>query len=469
MLSFFRVNAAYQLFVLLVILFLVRLPVLMGTTPLLIPEMQWTLLGEQLSKGHGLYDGIWDSTAPMAAAVYAGLHWIFGRSEVMYHFVAYAIAAFQMIYFNLIMSRQSVFADRNYVPGFIYLVLMNLSFDYTTLSPALLATTFLLLALGTMLKQLDREGIRDELLEVGFYIGIATLFYPPCMVFILWAVLALLLYSGASFRQHIMNILGFLFPLVIVNLYFYLDGRYDAFTRNFLSIIFQIRQYDLNDFQTLITVLILPVILAGLGFLQILKHGRYTNFQSRVQQVMALYLGACLLSVGLMAYLAPMQFVIFTPGLAFFSVYFFETYTRRRWIPEMMFVIFVGGVGILFYLTLLPAFSNTILKLENLTVQPVRLPSEIKNKRILVLGDGMGEYLENYPATAYLNWNLARFDLENLNNYNNVINILRNFEKDPPEYLIDRRNLAPTLFKRIPALARQYEQIDKGIYRKIHA
>ncbi len=467
MLSFFRVNAAYQLFILLIILFLVRIPVLLGTTPLLIPEMQWTLLGEQLSKGFVLYDEIWDSTAPLSAMTYAGLHWLFGRSEIVYHFFAYGVAGFQVIYFNLIMSRQSIFPERNYVPGFVYLVMMNISFDYTTLSPALMATTFLLLALGTLLKQLDREGIKDELLEVGFYIGIATLYYPPSMVFIIWVELSLLLYSGASFRQHIINVLGFFFPIVIVNLYFYLDGHYDAFTRNFLSIIFQIRQYDLNDFQTLLAVIALPVIFAILGFLKILNYGRYTNFQSRVQQVLALYLGGCLLSVGLMAYLAPMQFVIFTPGLAYFAVYFFETYTRKKWIPEVMFVVFAGGVGLLFYLTLMPAFSNSIVKLENLTVKPVQLPAEIRNKKILVLGEGVGEYLNNYPATAYLNWNLSRFDLENLNNYNNVINILRNFEKDPPEYLIDRKNLAPTLFKRIPALARQYQEIDKGIYRKV--
>lgn len=467
MLSFFRVNAAYQLLVLLVILFLVRIPVLTGNTPLLIPELQWMLLGEQLSKGFGLYDGIWDSTAPLSAATYSAIHWIFGRSGSAYHLLAYGVAAFQILYFNVIMSRQNVYAERNYIPGFIYLIVLNLSFDCTTLSPALMATTFLLLALGTLLKQLDREGMKDELLEVGFYIGIATLFYPPCICFILWAVLALLLYSGASFRQHVMNILGFLFPIIIANLYFFLDGRYEAFSRNFLAMIFQIRQYDLNDFQTLIAVLLLPALFAVLGFLKLIKFGRYTNFQSRVQQVMALYVGAALLSIGLMTFLAPMQFVLFSPALAFFGAYFFELYSRKRWIQEVSLMIYAIGSGLIFYLTLMPAFSNSVVKLEGLTVKPVQLPAEIREKRVLVVGASMGEYLDNYPATPYLNWNLARYDLENLDRYGNVINILRNFEQDLPEYIIDRQNLVPKLFKRIPALGRKYQEIGKGIFRKV--
>jgi hypothetical protein len=82
-----------------------------------------------------------------------------------------------------------------------------------------------------------------------------------------------------------------------------------------------------------------------------------------------------------------------------------------------------------------------------------------------VLGDGMSEYLNNYPATPYLNWNLATYDLENLDRYENVINILKNFEQDPPEYIIDRRNIVPKLFQRIPALSRRYKKISDSVYQ----
>jgi hypothetical protein len=66
-----------------------------------------------------------------------------------------------------------------------------------------------------------------------------------------------------------------------------------------------------------------------------------------------------------------------------------------------------------------------------------------------------------------LNWNLAKYEIENLDNYDNVISILRNFEKDSPDIIIDKVNLAPKLFKRIPALERQYKLVEKGVYKRV--
>jgi len=37
-----------------------------------------------------------------------------------------------------------------------------------------------------------------------------------------------------------------------------------------------------------------------------------------------------------------------------------------------------------------------------------------------------------------INWSLAKYELENLDNYDNVINILRNVENDYPEFIIDK-------------------------------
>ena len=97
MLSFFRSNAVFQVFSLLVLLVLVRLPVYMTGLPLLVPELQWMLLGEQLNKGLLLYVDVWDSTAPLAALVYAGLDVLFGRSQAAFAAAALLCSAIQVV------------------------------------------------------------------------------------------------------------------------------------------------------------------------------------------------------------------------------------------------------------------------------------------------------------------------------------------------------------------------------------
>lgn len=465
MLSFFRVNAFYQLFSLLILLLAIRIPLYLSGLPLLIPELQWMLTGEQMNKGLMLYADIWDSTAPLSAMVYAGIDGIFGRSQTAYHVFALLFTAFQVVNFNLLTNQRGFFQERNYVPGLIYLLLLNISFDCFTLSPALMGTTFLLLAFGTLTRQMDRQGASDEVFEIGFFISLAALFHPPTFIFLLWAVLSLLLFTGATFRQLSLMIFGFLFPILLTGLFFYLDGSFDSFMRNFVGSVFQFKQYNLNDFQTLLLVFFLPLLFGVVGFMRVANSGRFGNFQIRTQQIMAIWFVVAILSIALMPFLAPMQFLVFTPVVAFYCVHFFSTF-RKQWMAEALFLLLFGTVVLFAYQAVYPSLqSDAVTTLENLRLKPASLPKEINNKRIIVLGDGMSEYLNNYPATPYLNWNLASYDLENLDRYENVINILKNFDQDPPEYIIDRQNIVPKLFQRIPALSRRYKKINDRVYQ----
>ncbi|PWK26752.1 hypothetical protein LV89_02261 [Arcicella aurantiaca] len=465
MLSFFKVNAVYQIFSLLILLILIRVPVYLVGLPELIPELQWMLVGEQINKGFVMYSEIWDNTAPLSALVYAGLDGIFGRSQTVYQLAALAVASFQVIYFNVVINNRDIFAKRNYVPGLIYLLFLNISFDCCTLSPVLMATTFVLMAFGTMVRQISRLQATDEVFEIGFLIGVASLFYPPACIFILWAVASMLFFSGATLRQHSLSIFGFLFPLLLTALFFYLDGTFEAFSRNFISSVFQIRQYNLNDFKTLLATLLLPFGLGILGFLRLVNAFGFNNFQIRCQQVMMLWAIAGIVSIGLMPFLAPMQFIIFVPAWAFFTINFFNTF-KKQWLAELIFLGTFGAILLIHYQAVYATGSEGFVQLKNLKLGQ-KTDIKIQNKRVLVLGDGMEEYKNNYAATPYLNWNLAKYELENLDNYDNVISILRNFEKDSPEIIIDKVNLAPKLFKRIPALERRYKLVEKGVYKRV--
>jgi len=465
MLSFFKVNAVYQIFSLLILLILIRLPVYLVGLPQLIPELQWMLVGEQINKGFVLYSEIWDNTAPLSALVYAGLDRIFGRSQTVYQIVALIVASFQVIYFNVMINNRDILTKRNYVPGLIYLLFLNFSFDCCTLSPVLMATTFVLMSFGTMVRQISRLQSTDEVFEMGFLIGIASLFYPPACIFILWAIASMAFFSGATLRQHSLSIFGFLFPLLLTALFFYLKGTYSAFYSNFISSVFQIRQYHLNDFKSSLVTLLIPFSLGILGFLRLVSTFGFNNFQVRCQQVMMLWGIAGVISIGLMPFLAPMQFIIFVPALALFTINFFNSF-KKQWLAELIFLGIFGTILLIDYQAVYTTGLEGFVQLKNLKLSENQ-NIKIKNKRVLVLGDGMEEYKNNYVATPYLNWNLAKYSLENLDNYDNVINILRNFEKDSPDIIIDKVNLAPKLFKRIPALARRYKLVEKGVYKRV--
>ncbi len=466
MLSFFKVNANYHWISLIVLLGLMRLPFLFHPLPLLIPELQWMLVGEKMGQGFMLYRDVWDNLSPLSAVVYWLIDSVFGRSQLAYQLIAAVLTVFQALYFNFLGQQRQFFSERNFVPAFLYLLFVNISFDFSTLSPALMSSTFLLLALGQLTKQMQREGITEDVFEIGFYLSIATLFYIPSVVFIIWLFLVLLIYTGATIRLYALAIFGFAFPIVLTLILFFFQNAFDALNRNLLLSIFQARQYNLNSFQSVFITLFIPVSIGVLGFFRTVAFGRFTNYQTRIQQIMMLWFIAGVLTIVLMPYIAPMQFVVLVPSLVFFANNFFLLSKRRIWLSELLALCIFVFILILQYRGVTNTESGWLVaRLDNLRTKTAPLPAEIKNQRILVIGNDEGEYRDNFPATPYLNWDLAQYDLENPENYQSVISIYDNFTADPPKYVIDKTNTMTKIFKHIPKLANRYRATGtKGIY-----
>jgi hypothetical protein len=468
MLSFFRVNAPYQILSFVVVLMILQVPLYISSPDLLIPELQWMLVGEKMSQGFMLYRDVWDNVSPLSAAVYWGMDELFGRSPQAHRTVANFLILFQAIYFNYISSERQLFTERNYVPGILYILFLNVSFDCSTLSPALMGSTFILLAFGTLIRQMQREGVTDEVFEMGFYLSMGTLFYLPMGLFELWAIASMLLYTGATFRQHILTFFGYVFPIALVLFFFFFRDALDELSQNLLTSAFQTRRYSFNDFVGVLGILGGVFLVAGLGFFQTLSYPRFINYQTRIYQIMMLWTITSVISIGLMPFIAPMQFCIFIPPLVMFSVNFFML-MRRRWVAEIFFLAFFTLLFFFRYqLTFLDnAFTiNEYPHLENLKIHPSLLPESIRQQKILVIGKDEGEYKDNFPATAYLNWELARYDFDNLDSYESVISIFDNFQADPPTYVIDKEKLLPVLFKRLPELGKRYQPTQwKGIYQ----
>jgi hypothetical protein len=170
-----------------------------------------------------------------------------------------------------------------------------------------------------------------------------------------------------------------------------------------------------------------------------------------------------------MQFLAPMQFVIFVPPAAFFATHYFQSFKKNSWADELQFTLMGAVILLIQYQGLRGIIPGIAMgKLENLRAKPAELPEQIRNKRILVLGQHSGEYINNFTATPYLNWELASYDLQSLDNFDSIIHVYDNFRKDPPEFVVDKVNIMPKLLNRVPALKKQYELSPwKGIYQRI--
>jgi hypothetical protein len=169
-----------------------------------------------------------------------------------------------------------------------------------------------------------------------------------------------------------------------------------------------------------------------------------------------------LLVAGVMVFMSrervPHQLIIFVTPISFFLSHYFLL-IRRKLLAELVFIGFVAvsiivNYGVL-YRFIIPA---GIFEIESLVVQPTPWDQLVEGKKLLIVGNHPDAYLHAYPVTPYLNWNLSKNHLEQINAFDNLSIIYYNLRKDPPDIIIDQQNLVQGLFEHMPTIASRYQK-----------
>lgn len=464
LLTFFRIYSVFQILSILIIILATRMLFFTPQLPLLSTELEWILIGRKLNEGLFLYNEVLTQVGPLSSYFYQLIDATVGHSQTTYEIIATGVLYLQALQLNFMISKRNLFNERNYIGALLYVVLMSVSFDLMKLSPALLANTFVLLGVNSVLSQIEkRDGIGDDVFETGILFGLATLFHHPAFVFIFWAILTLFLYTGINIRQAFMVILAFLLPLFFMYIFFYFNDKGPDFTQVWLLNLNNFVKLTLLNIRDILIVYTLPVILSLLGVARVLRGQRYNSFQNRSHQALLILGIFALLAFLLSGKYLPSNLVYFIIPLAFYCAGFF-VHSKKLFVPEFIFMLFFGSVIFISYLGAKNIFGISIHLLEDYRVRETPHEINYSNKRIFVTGRNIDVYRSNAMATGYLSWNLARKDFENPDNYLSISNIYNNFTKDMPEVIIDEEQVMPKVFSHIPALAKKYKKTGKDIY-----
>jgi hypothetical protein len=463
-LTFFRINSIFQVITLLVLFIIIKLPFVGQPFPLLTYELEWMLVGEKLNEGLGLYNEILTQVGPLSGFFYRFVYLWAGKNQFFYETTAMVLIVVQTLYFVFIVNTRNIFNEKNYVSGLFFLILMNASFDIQKLSPALMANMFILIALNVALRQIEkRDGVGDDVFEIGLFLGIATLFHLPSFIFIFWAVFVLFLYTGANVRQIFMVILAFIMPLFFMYLYFYFNHHGSEFLNVWLFNLSNIFDWSLSGFKDILIGFSLTLLVSFLGIFRILKGNRYNSFQNRSHQLLIIFGFFGVLSLLISQNFMPSNFIFIIPYLAF-AVSGFFIHSRKTFAPELLVILFCGITLTMQFLGVKGTADGGLMSLVNYRVNEQEIPSKYQNKKVFVTGEHIDAYKSNRMATGYLSWKLAKLDFKNPNNYMSLVNIYNNFLKDMPDIIIDKEKVMPAVFKNIPELGKKYKKSTSFVY-----
>lgn len=456
MLRYFKINAADRLLVLAVLLALLVVPAFVFGLPITLPEVQWLAVGEKLGQGALLYRDVWTDMAPLPALIYMVLVSLFGKSALVIKLVGMVGLVLMAFQYRRGSSRYQFFTERNALPVLVYVLLGLCSFDFVALTPVLPATFFLQLALFRIARHIRYSMTQEGFLTLGLYLGLATLCYAPCVLFILLPITAFVLYAGTSLRQYLITLLGFFLPLVAGFLFFmWMDAGADYYF-NYLYSLVSIDPVEYIDARSLAYLFAVPALLTALAVVQINSTSKLINYQTLLLIVMALYLMACFGALTLSRERAPFQYLLFLPALTFFLVHLYNL-IENFWIGEAFFLLLLVAASVNL---LSPALMNrhplAVVHLEPLLATQAP-PLPLRNESVLILGQDVSYYLNNQLATPYLNPQLARRHFQHLDDYETVLQVFERFRADMPAYIIDQDTVVPQLFQRLPVLEQFYK------------
>jgi hypothetical protein len=450
MLSLLRINDPLRLLLMAMLLLGMRVVFWWQNAPLTLPEVGQLVVGERLAQGGAMYADLWDSTPPLAAGTYWLLVLGFGKSVVAFKVLAALLVLFQAGVWNVVLLRFGLYNEKNYVPAFLYAAFMSLSPDLATLSPTLLATTFLVLAAGQLF------GLRDQpadssFFRLGLYSALAALSDLATVSFLAFVVLGAANMRTIGLRQFFLIVYGFGFVVALFAGYYFWFGHLDDFLQNCLFTLGRSAPDLLVGVPALVLLVGPSALLLGVAMVRTFNERGFINFQASCQVLMLLWSGCALLALPLSPTLSTQNLALLAPPFSFFAAHFFLL-VKKKVVAELAFVAYLAVVLGLALASLRPAAYWDFAKL---TVVTASAPG-LRQQRILVLGQSRHHYLANSLATPYYNWQLAQQHFAHLDYYHISTAVYQNFCQDPPAVIIDEANFVPILFRQMPLLARDY-------------
>ena len=120
---------------------------------------------------------------------------------------------------NRIVNKHSLLKQSTYFPFFFMLILLSCRSSLIGCYPALISSLFLVLFLDKLISSYKKENALSDIFDSGLFIGIATLFYIPSMLFIIVLWVGLFTVRTINGREWLCSIIGFSIPFIFTYTY----------------------------------------------------------------------------------------------------------------------------------------------------------------------------------------------------------------------------------------------------------
>lgn len=455
MIQIFKINDPARIILLLFLLLVLRIPFMVMTNGYLSDEILWMTIGENLNQGYSLYKGLDTSIGPLAAFVYQITNFFFGPSLVAYQILSLIVVAIQAIMLSLLFNRTDVTTERTFIPSLIYILLASMAPDMFTLSPVLMATTFIMLAFAQLIWNLKHGNTDQSVLVMGIHIGVAALFYLPSLFFMVMVFGTLLFYSGTILRRFLLLLFGIVLTFSIVLTYYYVMDNMSSFLYNTFSYELELDGISQLNVSEYLWIAAFPLFIVLIGVLNVIPGIGFVNYQLKCHRGIFFWAVSAALAWVFSGKVSTQHFILFVAPASFFITRYFLM-LRRKWLRGMVFYLLVFSClssGYLSHHTLLEPYLSP--QMYGLLTPPTE-PAEAS---VVVFGDQPEYYIgkKNQHVTRYLDWGISASQLDRPEYVPQQAMLFDQLTTYRPEVIIDHHEVVSSFLPYVPFLSKYKE------------
>jgi len=200
-------------------------------------------------------------TKPLLTPGYSLLMGILQGNVLLRVIIAMILVISGALLFNYALTKFDLVPKNTLVPAMVYIVLLSYSPSLLALHPVAIPVLLMLLVLYFLFQVYTEEEAFAPIFNIGFLIGISSMFYFPSIFFILFIWLTFIVYRLYSWREWTIPITGIITPYLFLFTYYFLtdslEPAYLAYAAYFSKItIFQF-SFDFSILNYIITSLVI--------------------------------------------------------------------------------------------------------------------------------------------------------------------------------------------------------------------
>lgn len=148
---------------------------------------------------------------------------IFGSSSLALTIFTFVVIGASILFFNSMLSVNQLVTRNSSIGAFIFMLCMCCVPIQDEFYPFLLAVPLIMMTMQTVYLIYQIEKPEIYLMNAGFFVALASMFYFPAIILIIWVLLAIMIMDIRELKQFLIPIIGFFFPYFILFVCFFFN------------------------------------------------------------------------------------------------------------------------------------------------------------------------------------------------------------------------------------------------------